>query len=113
MRELQILLQRLGFIVSGGNTIGMYDFFVQWGERDTAYLSRSSRLAAPGWEAVDIVFGDDANIYRPHLSGGLGLKLMMNDNFVLSADWAVRKACVDNDFAETAEVERSVWRCYT
>lgn len=44
-----------------------------------------------------IVFGDDANIYRPHLSGGLGLKLMMNDNFVLSVDWAVPFDKRDND----------------
>ncbi len=35
-----------------------------------------------------ILFGDDAQIYRPHLSAGIGLKLMMNDNFVLSVDWA-------------------------
>ena len=35
-----------------------------------------------------ILFGDDAQIFRPHLSGGIGLKLMMNDNFVLSVDWA-------------------------
>lgn len=35
-----------------------------------------------------IVFGDKAQIYRPHLAAGLGLKVMMNDNFVLSVDWA-------------------------
>lgn len=35
-----------------------------------------------------ILFNDKAQIYRPHLSAGLGLKLMMNDNFVLSVDWA-------------------------
>ena len=35
-----------------------------------------------------IVFDDSKNVYRPHFSGGLGLKLMMNDNFVLSVDWA-------------------------
>lgn len=53
------MLNRFGFIVSGGNTIGMYNFFAQWGERDTAYVSRASRLAAPGWDAVDIVFGEE------------------------------------------------------
>jgi len=36
-----------------------------------------------------IVFDESKNVYRPHFSGGLGLKLMMNDNFVLSVDWAV------------------------
>lgn len=35
-----------------------------------------------------LVFGDQAEVYRPHLAGGVGLKLMMNDNFVLSIDWA-------------------------
>ncbi|MCQ2284839.1 MAG: outer membrane protein assembly factor [Bacteroidales bacterium] len=44
-----------------------------------------------------IVFGDQANIYRPHLSGGIGLKLMMNDNFVLSVDWAAPFDKRDND----------------
>ena len=36
-----------------------------------------------------IVFDESKNIYRPHFSGGIGLKAMMNDNFVLSVDWAV------------------------
>lgn len=31
---------------------------------------------------------DDPQIYRPHLSAGLGLKIAMNENFVLSVDWA-------------------------
>lgn len=44
-----------------------------------------------------IVFGDKANVYRPHFSGGLGLKLMMNDNFVLSVDWAAPFDKRDND----------------
>ena len=35
-----------------------------------------------------LLFGDDAQIYRPHMAAGLGLKVMMNDNFVLSVDWA-------------------------
>lgn len=35
-----------------------------------------------------IVFDESKNVYRPHFSGGLGLKVMMNDNFVLSVDWA-------------------------
>ena len=44
-----------------------------------------------------IVFGDQAQVFRPHLAGGLGLKLMMNDNFVLSVDWAVPFNKRDND----------------
>jgi hypothetical protein len=35
-----------------------------------------------------IVFDESKNVYRPHFSSGLGLKVMMNDNFVLSVDWA-------------------------
>ena len=29
------------------------------------------------------------SVYLPHMSAGIGLKLAMNENFVLSADWAV------------------------
>jgi len=32
---------------------------------------------------------DPKDIYRPHMSAGLGLKIGMNENFVLSADWAM------------------------
>ena len=32
---------------------------------------------------------DKKKIYLPHLSAGLGLKIVMNDNFVLSVDWAM------------------------
>jgi len=32
---------------------------------------------------------DRKKIYLPHLSAGLGLKIVMNDNFVLSVDWAM------------------------
>lgn len=44
-----------------------------------------------------IVFDDSKNVYRPHFSGGIGLKLMMNDNFVLSVDWAAPFDKRDND----------------
>ncbi len=32
---------------------------------------------------------DKKAIYRPHFSAGIGLKAAMNDNFVLSVDWAM------------------------
>jgi outer membrane protein assembly factor BamA len=32
---------------------------------------------------------DDKNAYMPHMCAGLGLKIGMNENFVLSADWAM------------------------
>lgn len=34
--------------------------------------------------------------YRPHLSGGCGLKLAMNENFVVSVDWAAPFSRQDN-----------------
>ena len=40
-------------------------------------------------ELSDYFNFDKKAIYRPHLSAGLGLKIAMNDNFVLSVDWAV------------------------
>jgi len=32
---------------------------------------------------------ENSQIYSPHLSAGIGLKVAMNDNFVLSVDWAM------------------------
>jgi len=32
---------------------------------------------------------DKSCVYKPHFSAGIGLKAAMNDNFVLSVDWAV------------------------
>lgn len=30
-----------------------------------------------------------SSIYKPHFSGGVGLKIAMNENFILSVDWAL------------------------
>ena len=38
-----------------------------------------------------------ADVYRPHLTSGLGLKIAMNDNFILSIDWAAALDRQDND----------------
>ena len=35
-----------------------------------------------------IKFGKDAKIYHPHSGAGMGMKIAMNENFVLSVDWA-------------------------
>jgi len=40
---------------------------------------------------------DKKQLYRPHLSAGLGLKIAMNDNFVLSVDWATAFDKQDNN----------------
>ncbi len=39
---------------------------------------------------------DDSRLYDPHLSAGCGLKVAMNDNFVLSVDWATALDEQDN-----------------
>ena len=39
---------------------------------------------------------DDSRLYSPHLSAGCGLKVAMNDNFVLSVDWATALDKQDN-----------------
>jgi hemolysin activation/secretion protein len=41
-------------------------------------------------------FVDVTRLYSPHLSGGCGLKVAMNDNFVLSVDWATAFDKQDN-----------------
>ena len=48
-----------------------------------------------GPTADDGFFGDHG-VYRPHLGGGLGVKVAMNDNFVLSVDWATAFDKQDN-----------------
>ena len=48
-----------------------------------------------GPTADDGFFGDHG-VYRPHLGGGLGLTVAMNDNFVLSVDWATAFNHQDN-----------------
>ena len=41
-------------------------------------------------------FNDASRLYDPHLGGGCGLKVAMNDNFVLSVDWATAFDQQDN-----------------
>jgi outer membrane protein assembly factor BamA len=41
-------------------------------------------------------YWDDSRLHNLHLSGGCGLKLAMNDNFVLSIDWATAFDKQDN-----------------
>ena len=45
--------------------------------------------------ADDGYFGND-RLYEPHVAGGCGLKVAMNDNFVLSVDWATAFDKQDN-----------------
>ena len=39
---------------------------------------------------------DNSKIYLPHMAAGLGLKVAMNENFVLSVDWAMALNKQDN-----------------
>ena len=52
-------------------------------------------LADPNPENPD-AFCDESRLYSPHLTGGCGLKVAMNDNFVLSVDWATAFDRQDN-----------------
>ena len=46
--------------------------------------------------AIDPSCYDDSRLYAPHFTGGCGLKLAMNTNFVLSVDWATAFDKQDN-----------------
>ena len=39
---------------------------------------------------------DESLIYKPHLSAGIGLKVAMNENFIVSVDWATPLNKADN-----------------
>lgn len=56
-------------------------------------VSHNPHVVGPG---AEIGYADDGGLYRPHLGGGLGLKVAMNDNFVLSIDWATAFDHQDN-----------------
>ena len=49
-----------------------------------------------GTPITDDVTNLDNPLYNPHLGGGCGLKVAMNDNFVLSVDWATAFDRQDN-----------------
>ncbi len=53
-------------------------------------------LADPNPENPN-AFYDESRLFSPHLTGGCGLKVAMNDNFVLSIDWATAFDRQDND----------------
>jgi len=37
----------------------------------------------------DFIIFDNKKIYQPHFSAGIGMKFAMNENFILSVDWAM------------------------
>ncbi len=55
------------------------------------------RVEATGDKVEDYFDLDKKAIYMPHMSAGIGLKIAMNENFIISADWAVPFNKQDND----------------
>lgn len=62
-------------------------------ELDETMVKKAIRENDPSFDinTLDqyLKFGKDARIYRPHMSAGIGFKAAMNENFILSVDWAV------------------------
>ncbi len=48
----------------------------------------SAKIVAGGERVEDYFDFDKKQVYRPHMSAGIGLKVSMNENFILSVDWA-------------------------
>lgn len=53
-------------------------------------------VSDPNQMLPNVGYWDTSRLYEPHLSGGCGLKVAMNDNFVLSVDWATAFDKQDN-----------------
>ena len=62
----------------------------------------SEQLADPNsWLSLNNMgvtdfFDFDTNVFMPHIGVGAGLKLVMNENFVISAEWATTFNSQDN-----------------
>lgn len=53
------------------------------------YTTLQESVAASGENYSDYFTTDPKDVYRPHMTAGIGLKIGMNENFVLSADWGM------------------------
>jgi hemolysin activation/secretion protein len=56
---------------------------------DGMYKTLQESMTAAGAKYEDYFSTNPKDIYRPHMTAGLGLKIGMNENFVLSADWGM------------------------
>lgn len=67
-------------------------------ERHTngAYTTLKASVAAAGDNYSDYFVDTPSNVYMPHMTAGIGLKIGMNENFVLSADWGMPINTQDN-----------------
>ena len=66
---------------------------------DKKTILNSIRANDPTFDIDDLsdyIDFDKSKLYVPHISAGLGLKIAMNDNFVLSVDWAMPMKKEDN-----------------
>ena len=55
----------------------------------TPYTTLAESMAAAGDTYEDYFTTDPKDVYMPHMTAGVGLKIGMNENFVLSADWGM------------------------
>lgn len=60
------------------------------------WTSLRANILASGDEIKDYL-DEDVSVYTPHMSAGLGIKIGMNENFVLSCDWAMPLNKQDNN----------------
>ena len=55
---------------------------------------------------------DESLIYKPHLSAGIGLKVAMNENFILSVDWELSSFCFLSCLKQVRTGSNlPIWRC--
>ncbi len=60
------------------------------------YHDLKSSMAAAGDNYDDYFSSAKKDVYNPHMTAGLGLKIGMNENFVLSCDWGMPLNKQDN-----------------
>jgi len=60
------------------------------------YTTLKASMAAAGDTYEDYFDATGNNVYMPHMTAGLGLKIGMNENFVLSCDWGMPLNKQDN-----------------
>lgn len=64
--------------------LGMITQPMDWDTKDI-----TTKVEAAGEKVSDYFDFNDKLLYLPHMSAGVGLKVAMNENFVLSVDWAM------------------------
>lgn len=57
--------------------------------QNTSYSTLQESVTAAGDDYNTYFTTNPKDIYRPHMCAGIGLKVGMNENFVLSCDWAM------------------------